>query len=256
MNDDNVLLHINFLLTGNGKIPQNSKERMMNEFSGEYGSLPPKAFFVYDGNEHIKSLEQNKEIVNKYKEFLNNLNATTAYNLLFNRSAVFYKDKILTTYNKSTYYFEANGLIINSTNNVKPDAYVYNIGSGKDLDKSSEYKALASLVVNNLSSEICYDLTLGIRLHNQWTNIETPSKIHVYTSNTTPQSGSHFLPQNKTTACVDPKGINSFGTEPDNALTLVFKKNEDSIDICPQTQKIFIYGRNSYNITTVNDIHL
>ncbi|MDR2781113.1 MAG: hypothetical protein LBB21_01470 [Holosporaceae bacterium] len=266
LNEDNILLHINYLYTSDTKIHDQTRLEMIKRFSGEYDLSvsqikPPKVVFKFDQSSRekmIASLEQNKTIVNEYKSFLQTLNENTVHSLLFNRSFIFYKNDQLTRYNKSTYLAEANSLLIdNTTLKAKQGALVYNIGNGKDIkNAATKYPLLAQLIVDNISSEICYDLTLGIRHSNQWKNVNQSSKLHIYTSNSSPQSKSNFFPINRTTACIDPKGSIGLLGSAEAELTLVFKRAEELAYIHTNWLKSFKYGANDYKITVINNTHL
>ena len=266
LNDDNILLHINFLYTKKSKINSKEKETLLNSINTTLDNssntkIMPKILFRYDREKPDRDLPANSAILKKYKQYINGLD-DNEHNTLFNRSIIVYNNEVLSYYDKSTYCREANKQIIDENDDVLQGAYIYNIGNGKDLmNDNTKYPKLSKLVIDNISSEICYDLTIGIRKRNKWINgleNEKQSKIHIYSSNTSAQSKSQKFPTDKVVACVDPHGAIELGNN-GKALSLVFKEaisiqNETVKTVFPQTVNCFNYGKNCYRFILVKNI--
>lgn len=262
LNSSNILLHANFLYEGKAILSRGQVNRMRGAFDGTQ-VLPsnyPKALFCILNSSGTFDFSKNKTLADEYRQYLDNLDLSIKQNVLFNRSYIFFMGNTIARYNKSTYCFESDNLLISNTNTVKQNAYVYNIGDGKDHEISEQYKLFSKSVIHTISSEICYDLTLGIRKENGWKNDEKESKLHIYTSNTSLQNKSPNFPTNKVVACVDPDGTTSLKNTVDHALTLVFKQKHIYPDpdkyIYQDTSNRVSCGSNTYTFTSVKNVSL
>jgi hypothetical protein len=115
---------------------------------------------------------------------------------LINRSYYLNNDKILTQYQKATYFKEADPLIIGKS-------VLYDFGSGLDMKVSDGN--LTNALLKNISTEICFDLDCKIRETNGWKNTGSgQSNLHIIQSNTIdPQMNE--VPTDRYIAHSDPK---------------------------------------------------
>jgi hypothetical protein len=97
-----------------------------------------------------------------------------------NTSMIFFNGNLLTSYNKSTYADEYDDLLYD---------HLYEFGEGKD-NSVEENSPAAGIVFNNISTQICRDLAVGIRTSD--TGLQ---KIHILESNTIPFNGAS-IPSN------------------------------------------------------------
>ncbi|MDR1236306.1 MAG: hypothetical protein LBJ96_04845 [Holosporaceae bacterium] len=96
---------------------------------------------------------------------------------LLNETIAIHGGEVLTAYKKFTYFSESNETIHAGGK--------YDFGEGKDVatDVSEDHENLQKVLLENISTEICYDLAYGVRYKNGWTNLTEPSKLHIIPSN-------------------------------------------------------------------------
>jgi hypothetical protein len=105
---------------------------------------------------------------------------------LYNTSFSIYGGKLQSRYDKATYQGE--------NDKASKEGICYVPGEGKDIPLCE----LGSILINNISTEICFDLRNSIRLKNQWKNNDSPSNIHILQSNTiSPYECWPSLPENE-----------------------------------------------------------
>ncbi|MDR2766081.1 MAG: hypothetical protein LBB63_01280 [Holosporaceae bacterium] len=249
---ENLLMHCNFLYTLSSKDPSLINASRTN---------------LENKSNYMKMLVgQHEDIASGYSTFLLNkfwnvLNNSQQYNLLMNQSCVVYKEQYLTTYNKSSYCTEADNLIIGPNSKmISPNAYVYYFGNGLDaIGNAQQAPLLANVVLNNITSEICYDLELRTRYNNQWNNLQgvhTKSKLHIFTSNSYPVSGTNALPPDRTVIFVDPFGTDPTDPKIPHNLTSVLKNPTPYLKTryYPYVKSHFSLGENHYSFVNVRDI--
>jgi hypothetical protein len=82
---------------------------------------------------------------------------------------------IITTYKKASYFNEANDSVLGGT--------LYDFGTGRDIANMAVPLQLRTAVLNNISTEICFDLAQSVRMNNNWNNGAQSSLLHVLQSN-------------------------------------------------------------------------
>ncbi len=94
---------------------------------------------------------------------------------LVNETYAINRGKIITKYKKATYWNESNSSV---------DAGVlYDFGSGFDTQLTNGVDPIGRALLDNISTEICYDLPNGIRQSNGWNNGRRSSRLHILQSN-------------------------------------------------------------------------
>ena len=177
--------------------------------------------------------------------------------MLYNRSTMSYYDLghvvDMTHYDKASYCSQLDQLILLWGG-------IYYIGDGRDhIFPGNTFPHLSNLLIENVSSEICYDLACGVRRANGWINGNglARTRLHIFVSNTFLVNpwmlNNMFSPLDTIVACADPHGIRrqQIGMM-GGALTDVFKRNVNAI--YPLQLSNFNCGNNQYNITTARDI--
>lgn len=81
---------------------------------------------------------------------------------------------IVTKYKKATYW--------NESNNSIDVGVLYDFGTGIDT-QPAESTPVCRVLLDNVSTEICYDLANGVRQANNWNNGAQSSRIHILQSN-------------------------------------------------------------------------
>jgi hypothetical protein len=180
---------------------------------------------------------------------------SNSFPMLYNRSIVSYNDLDINYYDKSSYWGQSNDALVGS-NIFQNKRHIYYIGDEQDHSFfEKNYPELSKLLIKNISSEVCYDLTCGIRKNNNWNNGAGTTKLHIFISNTfiTDSNARKMFPNNIITVCAD-----SYGTmlpNTDSSLTVVFK--DDGNTKIPYPQGVtgrFYHENNQYDIITGHDI--
>lgn len=165
----NVLLHVNFLYETIRPFKDEAEYRaFMAEQArrvGEFSARTRKQIFEsskYPGY---------TEYTTQFSEY------RPALNFIRNQSVVFWHSSPVTSYLKSSYRTEADGFLRDK---------LYELGTAEDeilatTDGTPE-QAIAKLLRNNLSTEICYDLEIGVR--KAMASYPPEGKVHVVVSNT------------------------------------------------------------------------
>lgn len=104
------------------------------------------------------------------------------YDTFKNESLIYSHGVIVGSYQKVSYKEEANALLQSILD--KGDGALYLFGEGKDLQANDTN--LARIINDYISTEICYDLEIGVR--NQLDLYPPEGKLHVIVSNTLPLS--------------------------------------------------------------------
>lgn len=170
----NVLVHANFLFEGLHSFDSPAEyeafmieqERRVNLLSARTG----------------KQIFESGRYAEGYKEYATQfLGYRSPLNILKNQSYVFWNGHPVISYLKSSYMREAEHLLTAGK--------FYELGTGEDVippalaDLSAEM-AVAKILRENLSTEICYDLEIGVR--KKLDSYPIGGKVHIVISNTLP----------------------------------------------------------------------
>lgn len=182
---------------------------------------------------------------------LNSLkNARGGLPVLYNRSFISYNYKDITYYDKSSYYNESQDAIF-GLGSYTGTSHVYMIGDGKDHRIGTiEYPLLEDLLVQHISSEVCYDLLVWVSKANGWKNEANSTKLYILSSNSVDAKGNEKFPNNKLIVCVDPDStLFTKGA----SLSEVFYKKDSKLEVSQKDVTRFYYGDrikgNRYHIT-------
>jgi hypothetical protein len=131
-----------------------------------------KKFNHYSGHPLLDSEAKTMRV---FKNKSNNEICRVRY--LLNETFSVHSGEVITAYKKFTYFDEHN-----KTMNT---GCLYDFGEGKDVatDVSEGQKKLQKVLLENISTETCFDLAYGVRYNNWWTNLTKPSKLHIIPSN-------------------------------------------------------------------------
>lgn len=165
----NVLLHVNFLYE---TIRPFKEEAEYRAFMAEQARRL-ELFTARTGKQIFESdryREGYREYVAQFSDHRPSLN------ILRNQSVVFWNGSPVTSYLKSSYRTEAERLL---------QGKLYELGIAEDeilaATDSTPEKVVATLLRNNLSTEICYDLEIGVR---KAMATYPAGKVHIVVSNT------------------------------------------------------------------------
>lgn len=256
--DEKLIVYLNFLYQDNIKISKEEMDRICEAINDDtqfdYKTLniikwPKTNFCRFGSKPPLEDAFENRRLTDEYRQLLIRYNPGPQgkYPSIFNRTIAWYQNCQLCHYDKSSYFLECPDNSISSIGTFK----VYYMGAGQDkIDCDGRVAKLADVVVNNISSEICFDIALGIRKSNKWTNKQQPSRLHIFVSNTSAANNSDNFPQDIVTACVDPLGIPARKTGENKAITGVFKGNQ----IFPYTAYSFTHKSCNYGIMVVKNI--
>lgn len=113
---------------------------------------------------------------------------------------------LLTKYKKASYFHEADTQLSNGA--------LYEFGNGRDEKISGVAGHLYAAILDNITTEICFDLCRGIRKENGWRNYKLggqDSLLHIVQSNTidpfdddVSNNNINMLPLNKCVIHADP----------------------------------------------------
>lgn len=211
----NVLIHANFLYETVWSCKDEAEYRaFMAEQARRVGEFSART--------HKQIFESSKypgytEYTTQFAEY------RPALNIIRNQSVVFWHGSPVTSYLKSSYRTEADGFLRDK---------LYELGTAEDeilaVTDSTPEKAVATLLRNNISTEICYDLEIGVR--KAMVTYPPTGKVHIVVSNTLSlaQTGrAANLPDNTPLIIhVDPK---------DQEILL---RNETRAILLPDTQPV------------------
>jgi hypothetical protein len=103
---------------------------------------------------------------------------TGNYNYLVNETCSINNNRVLTKYKKASYFHEADSYIAAGE--------LCDLGGGCDEGVAGAAGALQTVLLNNISTEICFDLACGVRSINGWSNYHDgarKSQLHLIQSN-------------------------------------------------------------------------
>lgn len=195
--DDHTIFHINFLSWGKRPFSSGEISRINAQLSSEQTSHPPsiKRFFS-------KTID-----LSKYISQISSLPEGSNRDYLMNMSQVILGKQPICYYKKSSYCSENDTLL--------QSGYIYDVGDGQDHKYSElppEYDRIADVIINNISTEVCYDLCSGVRFNNNWKNekARSESKLHILVSNWVSLYNNFFFlpPHGKLIIHVDPILLN------------------------------------------------
>jgi hypothetical protein len=109
---------------------------------------------------------------------------------IYNSSFGVFSGNVVTRYDKATYQGEEDNLL--------KKGYNYIPGEGKDISMNSE-TPFGNILIDNISTEVCFDLANSVRSKNKWSNnLTSQSNIHILQSNTiSPYEYWACLPENE-----------------------------------------------------------
>jgi hypothetical protein len=179
--DKHAVYYPNFLYTCMKKLTVEQIKKMLN-VEGDRRKDRGITCVQYEGGEDNKVSSKIEAAYAKARK----LTAPTDIHLLRNETCSVSNGTVLTSYKKYTYHRESNDAIIKGA--------LYDFGPGVDEsapalwpycgEASANLPALRDTLLNNVSTEICFDLECAVRNSNKWTNNTTgkPS-IHIVQSN-------------------------------------------------------------------------
>lgn len=167
----NVLLHVNFLYEMVRHFKDEAEYRaFMGEQARSVGLLSSRTG---------KQIFESDRYRGGYREYVAQFpDYRPTLNILRNQSFVFWNGNPVTHYLKSSYRTEAERLL--------QDRF-YELGTAEDetfstVTVASPEMAIATLLRRNLSTEICYDLEIGVR--KAMDSYPPEGKVHIVVSNT------------------------------------------------------------------------
>jgi hypothetical protein len=170
------IFYPNFLFT---EMRSNTKEEAMAaqkemEDNGKIGRMIFKNIADYPLNCTPVTYSR-KETENVFSKKSNDEKCQILY--LLNETIAIHAGEVLTAYKKFTYFSESNKTIRNGGK--------YDFGEGKDVatDVPQSLRILQTVLLENISTETCFDLAYGVRHGNGWINLIGPSKFHIILSN-------------------------------------------------------------------------
>lgn len=171
------------------------------EHKEKFTSIDKRNQWLNAEHELYKKLEQNN-INNFFHSAYSNIQWQNLFsnikdseqieiNMLQNTSFTSWNGEPLIFYKKTSYRDEAE-------TSLKKNGYIYSIGLANDLPGVVEnvHQSIQQVLLGNISTEICYDLEIGIR--NKFKTYPKTHKIHIFQSNTLPINSKNIdnLPDN------------------------------------------------------------
>lgn len=197
-----AIFHVNFLYFSN---QQKTGKEYKDLVQQSKKKLNPKGVKNY-------SFLDNSQI--NWNIFLNKIANEKNYDIFQNESLIYSCGRVVGSYQKASYKDEAN-LLLNSTLGGYGNS-LYFFGEG--IDKTLENSDSAKIINNYISTDICYDLEVGVRY--ELNNYPSDGKIHIFVSNTLPLS----------TNDTDSITKNRFNNLP-NHIPLIFHIDPDAQDL-------------------------
>ncbi|MDR2646003.1 MAG: hypothetical protein LBC04_02405 [Holosporaceae bacterium] len=256
---EHTILHTNFLYTTSGSFTVGDIDELKSRIQNSTNTGMRRSLIDQTSNSYHISTQNaaNDAEITAYIAACNQKkrNIAVQHPVLLNRSTMSYDNKELVWYDKSTYCWESNEAL----KGLAPFAgqsHIYHIGDGQDHKFINVFfPKMKELLLKSISSEICYDLSCGVRHANNWVNDTVKTKLHIFASNTTQASENNEFPLDSIVSCVDPIGtMLRLGGEHNALTTVFFNKSASPVTISPHIITCLPYDNKQYNFAIVKNL--
>ncbi len=168
-----ALFHVNFLYFDKEEMFGIEYKTLIDEIKEKLKSKNIKEYSIFDDPETATI---------NWDFLLNKVSNEQKYKIFKNESLIYSHGRIVGSYQKASYKDEANAFLEHTLNGKENSLYLF----GKGQDIAADKSLLAQLINNYISTEICFDLEMGMR--HKLNNHPPEGKIHIFVSNTLPLS--------------------------------------------------------------------